>query len=108
MKQVYAGHGDDITNVSELITTRLKRDRFRAMQVYELLDKPKSVIEVTQQLYSSIYKTQLGLTLSKSIGYLDLLEKEGLVQFEQVGDVNIYSRYIKKTPNDWVVANHLG
>ncbi|KGR78328.1 MBL fold metallo-hydrolase [Ureibacillus manganicus] len=92
VNKVYAGHGNEITNVSELITTRLERDRVRAEQVYDILDKPKSVIEVTQQLYSSIYRTQLGLTISKTIGYLDILESEGLVKCEVIEGLNIYSR----------------
>jgi len=90
--KVYAGHGNEILSVSGLITVRLKRDRERAKQVFDILSEPRTIIEVTQQLYSSLYKSQLGLTLSKTIGYLDMLESEGFIKCEIVGELNIYSR----------------
>ncbi|SOC35999.1 MBL fold metallo-hydrolase [Ureibacillus acetophenoni] len=92
VNKVYAGHGNDIDNVSELINLRLQRDYLRAKQVYELLNEPKTVIEITKSLYSTIYKTQLGLTLSKAIGYLDLLESKGMVTAQLVDDINVFSR----------------
>ncbi|HWL25986.1 MAG TPA: MBL fold metallo-hydrolase [Ureibacillus sp.] len=92
VNKVYAGHGSEIFSVSELINVRLKRDRERAKQVFDILNEPKTIIEVTQQLYSSLYKTQLGLTLSKTIGYLDMLENEGFIKCEVVGELTIYSR----------------
>lgn len=92
INMVYTGHGDNIANASELISMRLERDYMRAKQVYQLLDNPKTVFDITQQLYPAIFKNQLGLTLSKAIGYLDLLEREGLVVVEQVGEVYFYSR----------------
>lgn len=92
VNMVYTGHGDNITNASELITMRLERDHMRAKHVYQLLDSPKTVFEIAQLLYPAIFKSQLGLTLSKAIGYLDLLEREGLVMAEQVEEVYIYSR----------------
>jgi glyoxylase-like metal-dependent hydrolase (beta-lactamase superfamily II) len=91
-KKVYAGHGEDIVSALELISLRLDRDLSRCEQVYQLLDQPKAVFDITKQLYPSIYISQLGLTLSKTIGYLDLLERDGRVQSEQVGDVYMYSR----------------
>nr|WP_106779694.1 MBL fold metallo-hydrolase [Lysinibacillus timonensis] len=92
VNRVFTGHGNEVTNVTELITKRLERDQMRSKQVYSLLNKPKSVFEVMKQLYASIYQTELGLTLSKTIGYLDLLENEGLVYKKQQEDIMIYSR----------------
>ena len=90
--KVYAGHGNDVTNVNELISMRIKRDQLKAQSVYEILSKPKTVMEVTSELYASIYKSQLGLTLSKTIGYLDQLENKGLIKSELNDDILIYSR----------------
>lgn len=92
VNKVYAGHGNEIVNVSELINQRLQRDYARAKQVYEILNEPKPAIEITQLLYSTLTKTQLGLTLSKTIGYLDLLESDGLVTSQLIGDINVFSR----------------
>lgn len=92
VNKVYAGHGNDITNVNELISSRLEKDLLKAQYVYEILIEPKTVLEVTKQLYSSFYKTQLGLTLSKTIGYIDQLEEEGLIKSELNGELLIYSR----------------
>lgn len=92
VSKLYTGHGNEIENVNELIDFRIKRDHKRAKQAYDILSEPKTVYEVTQKLYASLYKSELGLTLSKTIGELDYLEQEGFVKVELVGDVLIYSR----------------
>lgn len=89
---VYAGHGNEVVNVKELVEMRLERDSMRANQVYDILAQPKTVYEVTKALYPTVYENQLGLTLSKSQGYLDLLVKEERIRCELVGEHEIYSR----------------
>lgn len=92
LTKMYIGHGNDIDNITELIDMRLEKDIERAKKVLLLLNEPKTVYEMTKQLYPSAYKLQLGLTLSKTIGELDLLEIHGYVQKELQNGVEIYSR----------------
>lgn len=89
---LFTGHGREIQEVKQLIESRLQKDVDRSNQVYEFLSEPKSVYEVTKLLYPTAYKSQLGLTLSKTQGYLDLLVKEERVQCLKVGEHEIYSR----------------
>lgn len=90
--KVYPGHGDVIENVNELIDNRLERDTIRMAQLMELINAPKTVMELTMESYPVIYKKELGLTLSKTIGYLDCLVRDGLVKVDLINGVNIYSR----------------
>ncbi|MFJ8237096.1 MBL fold metallo-hydrolase [Ureibacillus sp. NPDC094379] len=92
LRKIYTGHGNDIENINELISLRLEKDYLRAGQVLSILSTPKTVLEVTKQLYPSIYKKQLGLTLSKTIGYLDYLEKEEKVKKQLEGEIYVYYR----------------
>lgn len=91
-KKLFAGHGNEITEVEELVHLRLQKDFMRAEQVVEILSEPKTVFEVTKELYPTVYESQLGLTLSKTQGYLDILVKEERVKCEQTGEVELYSR----------------
>ncbi|MED3660828.1 MBL fold metallo-hydrolase [Ureibacillus terrenus] len=90
--KLYAGHGNEIVDVKGLVKERLQKDAHRTNQVYEILSEPKTVYEVTKALYPAVYESQLGLTLSKTQGYLDVLVKEDRVRCEQMGDQEFYSR----------------
>ena len=90
--KIYSGHGNEITNVNELIDLRLKRDHSRARQLLEIMDTPKPVIQLTMELYPLVYKKQFALTLSKTLGYLDCLVRDGLVHESLVDGVMIYSK----------------
>ena len=92
LRKIFAGHGNDIENINDLISLRLEKDDLRAKQVLSILSTPKTVLEVTKELYPSIYKKQLGLTLSKTIGHLDYLEKEEKVKKQLEGDIYVYYR----------------
>jgi len=92
ISKLYTGHGNEIVNVKELVDMRLEKDSQRTNQVYEILSEPKTVYEVTKELYPAVYESQLGLTLSKTQGYLDVLVKEERIRFELVGGHEIYSR----------------
>lgn len=92
ISKLYTGHGNEIENVKELVNVRIERDKYRAKQILEILSEPKTVLDVTKELYASIYKKELALTLSKTIGQLDYLLNEGVVKVEKIGEVNIYSR----------------
>jgi glyoxylase-like metal-dependent hydrolase (beta-lactamase superfamily II) len=90
--RVYAGHGEVIVDVNKLIDNRLNKDQMRLNQLIKLVDRPKTVIELTMDLYPTVYKAELGLTLSKTLGYLDCLIRDGLVYGELIDGVLIYSR----------------
>lgn len=78
---VYTGHGDEIRNAHELIRTRLQKQHDRAMNVFTMIgDDKKTAIELTQQLFPTVYKKQLGLTLSETIGQVDYLVNEELIE----------------------------
>ncbi|RUL56861.1 MULTISPECIES: MBL fold metallo-hydrolase [Lysinibacillus] len=92
IRKIYTGHGNDIIRIDQLIENRIAKDKHRSNQVLELLTKPKTVMELTTELYAQVFKSQLGLTLSKTIGYLDCLEQEGKVQLKVVDGVQVYWR----------------
>ena len=92
VSKVYTGHGDELMNASELVDERLARQEQRALKVRELIMEPKSVFEVTQQLFAKIYKQQLGLTLSETLGQLDYLVDENLASYEKNGEVYYYQK----------------
>ena len=90
--KVYSGHGNDIMNVSDLIDLRLERDHSRARYLLTLLNKPKTILQLTMELYPAVYKKQFGLTLSKTLGYLDCLVRDELVNETLVDGVAIYNK----------------
>ncbi|AYC29509.1 MBL fold metallo-hydrolase [Paenisporosarcina cavernae] len=80
VKRVYPGHGDPIDDAHTLIVERLEKQHNRAMQVHDMLaETALSTFEVTQRLFPKVYEKELGLTLSETIGQLDYLLEEGLI-----------------------------
>ncbi|PYF07227.1 MBL fold metallo-hydrolase [Ureibacillus chungkukjangi] len=93
VSKVYAGHGEEIVEVNDLIDKRLEKDQLRLKQLIKhVVNTPKTVIELTMDLYPAHYRAELGLTLSKTLGYLDCLVRDGLVSEEIVNDVIVYTR----------------
>ncbi|WP_035178042.1 MBL fold metallo-hydrolase [Alkalihalobacterium bogoriense] len=77
---VYPGHGIPIKQAHELVTTRLKQQEKRAINILELLgDKEKNAFEIVQELFPQKYEKQADLTFSEVIGHLDLLEEENKI-----------------------------
>ena len=77
---IYTGHGDEVRNAHELIKGRFVRQHERAMKVLAMMDKgPRTIFELTRELFPSVYEKELGLTLSETIGQTDYLFEEGLV-----------------------------
>lgn len=89
--KVYSGHGDEITSVNALIDSRLQKDRLRMEQLMNHVKGPKTVLQLTMDLYPANYETELGLTLSKTLGYLDCLIRDGVVRVEIIDGVSIYT-----------------
>jgi glyoxylase-like metal-dependent hydrolase (beta-lactamase superfamily II) len=83
VKKVYPGHGEEVTEVSALITERLHKQKKRAEAVLEMLqEKPMTALQVCQQLFPQVYKKEIVLTLSETLGQLDYLEEEGYIKVD--------------------------
>jgi len=88
---LYTGHGNEIHNVNELVEERLKKQRDRAAKVLLMLrEKPSTVFMICQQLFPEIYKKQLSLTMSETLGQLDYLESVGAVTVDSSNGYWVY------------------
>ncbi len=84
----YTGHGDNIEDVHGLIPRRLGKQDERARGVLEMVKGNRlTVFDICKTLFPSVYRKELGLTLSETIGQLDYLES---------------LRYIKKEMHDGI------
>ena len=78
---IYTGHGNEVRNVHELIESRLGKQHDRAMKVLRMMDDgPRTIFELTSELFPFVYEKELGLTLSETIGQTDYLVNEGLAR----------------------------
>ncbi|MEZ7171013.1 MBL fold metallo-hydrolase [Sporosarcina sp. OR05] len=78
---IYSGHGNEVKDVHPLIERRLTQQHERAMKVHGMLaDRPKSIFQLTQELFPTVYEKELGLTLSETIGQTDYLLAEGFIR----------------------------
>ncbi|MCA1030634.1 MBL fold metallo-hydrolase [Bacillus timonensis] len=92
ISKVFSGHGDDVLNAHNLIQKRLIRQDERAYSVRDmLLAKPMTAFEVCIQLFPSVYKKELMLTMSETVGQLDYLEDLGEIKKEQLNQQFIYT-----------------
>ncbi|WP_146548614.1 MBL fold metallo-hydrolase [Rummeliibacillus suwonensis] len=93
--KIYSGHGSEITNVQELVRERLEKQHIRAMKVLKLLEeRPKNIFQINVEIFPIPYKSQLGLTLSQTIGQIDYLLDQDLIT--EVKDENGVYWYAKK------------
>lgn len=90
--KVLPGHGPIITDVNQLIDERFQLFQKRSMFVKKLLQKEKlTAFELSNKLYPKQTKGQLLLTMSQTIGYIDLLmDAHEITQYEQ-GSVFYYN-----------------
>jgi len=87
---IYSGHGEEVYNVHELVTTRLAKQHQRAMKALGLIgERERTVYELTKDLFAHAYEKELGLTLSETIGQIDYLLEDGLI-VERMGDDGIF------------------
>lgn len=83
LKIVYTGHGEAVTTVNTLITERLHKQEKRAEIVLEMLKvQPMNALQVCQQLFPQVYKKEITLTLSETLGQLDYLVEEGYIKID--------------------------
>lgn len=78
---IYTGHGEEVRNAHLLIEGRLVKQRERALKVLAMMDNgPRTIFELTKELFPVVYEKELGLTLSETIAQTDYLVDEGLVR----------------------------
>lgn len=89
---VLPGHGLLVKNIDELIPKRLAKQDQRAAKVLALLEKrPLTPFQICQEIFPTRYRSQLDLTMSETIGQLDLLEARGDVSHRNHRGVLVYA-----------------
>jgi glyoxylase-like metal-dependent hydrolase (beta-lactamase superfamily II) len=92
ISKIYTGHGEEVYHLHELVEKRLKRQHERAMTVKEFIKKnPLTVFEICQQLFPSVYRKELSLTISETVGQVDYLISLG--EIDRIENQNVV-RYI--------------
>ncbi|MGW6301046.1 MBL fold metallo-hydrolase [Peribacillus butanolivorans] len=72
---ILSGHGEPITNHRELILQRLQKNWIRTDALLRLMkDGEKTAYELTTLLFPHVYQKELPLTLSETLGHIDLLQ----------------------------------
>jgi len=89
---VYTGHGENVINANQLVEERLARQHKRAMKVLEMLTTPKTIFEVTTELFPKVYAKQPGLTLSETLGQLDYLVDRQLATIKKHDSIEYYQK----------------
>lgn len=79
--KIFSGHGNEVYYVYDLISSRLEKQRERALKVLDMMkDGEKTIFQLTQRLFPKVYEKELGLTLSETIGQIDYLMDEGYIK----------------------------
>ncbi|MGH2349406.1 MAG: MBL fold metallo-hydrolase, partial [bacterium] len=87
----YPGHGDPITNPSGRIRELIAHHEQRKEEIAARLDKtPKSLVDLTHDLYQGLDDLNLMLALSEVIGHLDLLAEEKRIATSRKRGVVLY------------------
>ncbi|MCZ2260144.1 MBL fold metallo-hydrolase [Sporosarcina sp. G11-34] len=87
---IYGGHGEEVRNAHPLIEKRLVKQQERAMKVLAMMDNgPRTIFELTKELFPAVYEKELGLTLSETIGQTDYLVANGFIH-ETMGEGGVY------------------
>lgn len=88
---VYTGHGENITDVPELVKKRLERQHQRAMTVKKWLeDETLTVFEICKRLFPKVYQRELMLTISETVAQLDYLASIGEINIDSGQDTFSY------------------
>jgi glyoxylase-like metal-dependent hydrolase (beta-lactamase superfamily II) len=91
ISSAYTGHGKEVEDVHALIPKRLMKQEERAEAVLGMLQgKQQTVFDICKLLFPSVYKKELGLTLSETIGQLDYLESIGSIHKEKQDNAYYY------------------
>lgn len=88
---IFSGHGEVVTNHRELIAQRLQRNWERSDHLKNFLrDGAKSAYELTALLFPTLYQKELPLTLSETLGHLDLLRILNQVTVKERDGIHYY------------------
>ncbi|MCY7452431.1 MBL fold metallo-hydrolase, partial [Bacillus altitudinis] len=86
------GHGQLITSHHELIEERFKKQEKRANTMYQLLQrKEMTAFHLCRTLFPGLYEEALFLTMSETVGQLDVLLAAGDIE-EVQKDGTLYYR----------------
>ncbi len=89
---ILSGHGEPIPNHRELIAGRLQRNWERTGTLRRLLrDGAKTAYELSALLFPSLYEKEMPLTLSETLGHIDLLAILHQVEIKEKDGVLYYS-----------------
>jgi hypothetical protein len=89
---IFTGHGEPILNHRELIQKRLRKNWLSMDRILNFLkDGEKTTYELMTLLYPNLYQKMMSLTLSQTVGYLDLLQLLNQVAVKKIGGVVYYS-----------------
>ncbi|MDP4083751.1 MAG: MBL fold metallo-hydrolase [Bacillota bacterium] len=81
IQMVYTGHGEEVFDLSMHVEKRLARQHERAMTVKSWLEEESlTVFEICKRLFPTVYKRELALTISETVGQLDYLESIGQIK----------------------------
>ncbi|MUV39712.1 Hydroxyacylglutathione hydrolase [Lentibacillus sp. JNUCC-1] len=81
VSQVLPGHGRCFSDVRETTDKQLKKQEERADQVLKLLhQKALTPFDICRAIFPRQYEKQLNLTMSETLGQIDFLEDQGLIQ----------------------------
>ncbi|WP_349407688.1 MBL fold metallo-hydrolase [Pseudalkalibacillus sp. SCS-8] len=88
VKKVLAGHGEPVEHPVELVQLRLLKQEERADDILKIISKESMTgFEICQKLFPTIFLKELGLTMSETLGHLDLLMSKDQVTIHQVDGV---------------------
>ncbi|QKS70576.1 MBL fold metallo-hydrolase [Paenalkalicoccus suaedae] len=81
---VLPGHGEQIDDPTILIQERIKQQDEKAIMFLDKLgDSELSIFELTKLVYKRLVDKQPDLTFSETLGHVELLEEQGLVEFKK-------------------------
>ncbi|RNA67058.1 MBL fold metallo-hydrolase [Alteribacter keqinensis] len=93
VKRAFSGHGKPVEDPKALIEERLQKQIEKAKAIKNLLgEETLTSFELCKRLYPQMYTKQPGLTLSETLGHLDLLEE--MNEVKAVNENSVY-RYCK-------------
>lgn len=92
MDIIFSGHGEPITNHRELILQRLQKNWERTDKLRQLLrDGEKTAYELSALLFPTLYQKEMPLTLSETLGHIDLLTILHQLEVKRIAGVLYYS-----------------
>lgn len=92
IEQVLSGHGEPVLDHRELILARLRKNWERTDTLRRMLtDGEKTAYELTALLFPALYEKELPLTLSETLGHIDLLNILHQVEVQEREGVLYYS-----------------